>query len=165
MGFDFIVIMPLLPSHSGFSFVFLWMWGIFFGEFQCLPLDDCSAVSCDSGALTRGSEHMSFYSAILNQSYVSGTLQYSLLWSFRKELAGFICAIGVPYHIWLDFREQSQLYISRLGRRAMVKKMWHHMYYRRDRKRWRSEIASGPGVIPVLSYHLLESKTHLQLVI
>ena len=44
------------------------MWGIFFGEFQCLPVDDCSAVSCDSGALTRGSERMSFYSAILNQS-------------------------------------------------------------------------------------------------
>ena len=27
--------------------------GYFFGEFQCLPADDCSAVSCDSGALTR----------------------------------------------------------------------------------------------------------------
>ena len=46
----------------------LWMWGIFFGEFQCLPVDDCSAVTCDSGALTRGSERTSFYSAILNQS-------------------------------------------------------------------------------------------------
>ena len=30
--------------------------------------DDCSAVSCDSSALARGSEHTSFYSAILNQS-------------------------------------------------------------------------------------------------
>ena len=37
------------------------MWGIFFGEFQCLPVDDCSAVSCDSGALARGSEHMSLH--------------------------------------------------------------------------------------------------------
>ena len=46
-----------------------WMWGIFFGEFQCLPVDDCSAVSCDSGALTRGSEHTSFYSTVLNQSW------------------------------------------------------------------------------------------------
>ena len=46
----------------------LWIWGIFFGEFQCLPVDDCPAVSCDSGALARGSEHTSFYSAILNQS-------------------------------------------------------------------------------------------------
>ena len=63
MGFDFIVIAPLLPSHCGFSFVF--GRGVFFGEFQCLPVDDSSAVSCDSGALTRGSEPTSFYSAIL----------------------------------------------------------------------------------------------------
>ena len=40
----------------------------FFGDLQCLPVDDCSAVSCDSGALARGSECMSFYFAILNQS-------------------------------------------------------------------------------------------------
>ena len=46
----------------------LWMWGIFFGEFQCLPVDDCSAVSCDFSALAGGSECTSFYSAILNQS-------------------------------------------------------------------------------------------------
>ena len=39
-----------------------------FGVFQCLPVDDCSAVSCDSGVLARGSESTSFYSAILNQS-------------------------------------------------------------------------------------------------
>ena len=45
----------------------LWMWGIFFGEFQCLPVNDCPAVSFDSGVLTRGSESTS-YSAILNQS-------------------------------------------------------------------------------------------------
>ena len=42
-----------------------WMWGIFFGEFQCLPVDDCPAASCDSGVLTRGSESTSFCSAIL----------------------------------------------------------------------------------------------------
>ena len=41
------------------------MWGIFFGEFQCLPVDDCPAASRDSGVLARGSESMSFYSAIL----------------------------------------------------------------------------------------------------
>ena len=40
------------------------MLGIFFGEFQCLPVDDSSAVSCDSGVLARRSESMSFYSAI-----------------------------------------------------------------------------------------------------
>ena len=41
------------------------MWGIFFGEFQCLPVDDFPAASCDSGVLVRGSESTSFYSAIL----------------------------------------------------------------------------------------------------
>ena len=38
----------------------LWMWGIFFGEFQCLPVDDCPATHCDSGVLARGSESISF---------------------------------------------------------------------------------------------------------
>ena len=66
MGFDFIVIAPLLPSHCGFSFVF--GCGVSFLLFQCLPVDDCSAVSCDVGALARGSEHKSFSSAILNES-------------------------------------------------------------------------------------------------
>ena len=41
---------------------------MFFREFQCLPVDDCSAVGCDSSPLARGSERTSFYSAILNQS-------------------------------------------------------------------------------------------------
>ena len=54
------------PSISLRRLLFLCVWGIFFGEFQCLPVDHCSAVSCDSGALARGSEHTSFYSAILN---------------------------------------------------------------------------------------------------
>ena len=49
----------------------LWMWGIFFGEFQFLPVNDCSAVNCDSGVLTRESESTYFYSAILNQSLLS----------------------------------------------------------------------------------------------
>ena len=43
------------PTISLWLLLYLWMWGIFFGEFQCLPVNDCSAVSCDSGALTRGS--------------------------------------------------------------------------------------------------------------
>ena len=56
------------PTVSLWLLLCLWMWGIFFSEFQCLPVNDCSAVSCDSGVLTRGSECTSFYSAILNQS-------------------------------------------------------------------------------------------------
>ena len=86
MGFDFIVIVPLLPSHCGFSFC-LWIWGIFFGEFQCLPVEDCSAVSCDSSALTRGSESTSFYFTILNKS-VTGVFPHNVqclqkpIWTF-----------------------------------------------------------------------------------
>ena len=64
-----------------------WMWGIFFGEFQCPPVDDCSAVSYISGVLARGSERTSFYSAILTQS-----LDHSYflscnwaLWFLREE--------------------------------------------------------------------------------
>ena len=53
------------PAVSLWLLLCLWMWAIFFHEFQCLPVDDCSAVSCDSGVLARGSESMSFYSTIL----------------------------------------------------------------------------------------------------
>ena len=42
------------PTVSLWLLLCLWMWGIFFGEFKCLPVDDCSAVSCDSSALARG---------------------------------------------------------------------------------------------------------------
>ena len=58
------------PAISLWLLLFLWMWGIFFGEFQCLPVKDCSALSCDSAVLARGSESMSFYSSILNQPLV-----------------------------------------------------------------------------------------------
>ena len=56
------------PTISLWLFLCLGMRGIFFGEFPCLPVDDCSAFSCDSGVLARGSESTSFYSTILNQS-------------------------------------------------------------------------------------------------
>ena len=42
------------PTVSLWLLPCLWMWGIFFGEFQCLPVDDCSAVSCDSVLLQEG---------------------------------------------------------------------------------------------------------------
>ena len=53
------------PTVSLWLLLCLWMWGIYFGEFQCLPVNDCPAASCDYGVLTRGSESTSFYSAIL----------------------------------------------------------------------------------------------------
>ena len=54
------------PTISLWLLLCLWMWGIFIGEFQCLPVNDCSAVSYDSSALARGSESMSFYSTIFS---------------------------------------------------------------------------------------------------
>ena len=56
------------PTISLWLLLCLWMWGIFFSEFQCLPVDDCPAATYDSGVLTRGSESVSFYSAILVQA-------------------------------------------------------------------------------------------------
>ena len=53
------------PTVSLWLLLCLWMWGVFFGEFQCLPVDDCPAASCDSCVLARGSESTSFYSAVL----------------------------------------------------------------------------------------------------
>ena len=66
MGFNFIVIVPLLTSQSGFFFVF--GCGIsFFGGFQYWLVNGCTATNCNFGALTEGDECPSFYSAILNQ--------------------------------------------------------------------------------------------------
>ena len=66
MGFYFIMIVPLLPSHCSFFFVFGHAVS-FFGGFQCPPINGCSAASCNFGALPGGDEHTSFYSTILNK--------------------------------------------------------------------------------------------------
>ena len=50
IGFDIIVIVPLLLFCCGFSFV-LGCGVSFFGGFQCLPVDGCSMASCSFGAL------------------------------------------------------------------------------------------------------------------
>ena len=69
MGFDFIVIAPLLPSCCGFFFVF--GCGLsFFGGFQHPPVDGRAAAGSDFGALGDGNECPSFYSIILNQNTV-----------------------------------------------------------------------------------------------
>ena len=80
------------PTISLWLLLCLCMWGVFFGEFLCLPVDDCSAISCDSGALARGSKRMSFYSTILNQSLI---IQYYYL----KFLSSFIL-VGVYFLIF-----------------------------------------------------------------
>ena len=70
------------PTISLWLLLRLWMWGIFFGEFQCLPVDDCPAASCDSGVLARGSESMPFYSAILGSIPTCKILK----WSYSAQL-------------------------------------------------------------------------------
>ena len=68
------------PTVSLWLLLCLWMWGIFFGEFLCPPVNDCPAVSCDSGVLARGSDSTSFYSDILY-----GSLSFSICYG-----AGFV---------------------------------------------------------------------------
>ena len=69
------------PTISLWLLLCLWMWRIFFGEFQCLPVDDCPAASCDSGVLTRGSGSSSFYSTILINLFLHDSLLMLLLGS------------------------------------------------------------------------------------
>ena len=72
MGFDFILIVPLLPSHCDF---FAFGCGVsFFGGFQHLPVDGGSTASCNFAALAGGDEHTPFYSAILNRKPCDGIL-------------------------------------------------------------------------------------------
>ena len=66
MGFDFIVVAPLLWSCGSFSFVFE-RGASFFGGFQHPPVNGYSTASCDFRALS-GIECMFFYSTILKQS-------------------------------------------------------------------------------------------------
>ena len=83
------------PTVSLWLLLCLWMWGIFFGEFQCLPVDDRLAVSCDSDVLARGSESTYFYSAILtnlcivilNPSYKSWDIQTVWSWGIWEPLS------------------------------------------------------------------------------
>ena len=60
MGFDYIMIAPLLPSHCSFSFVF-WHRVSFFSGFQYSAVNGGSTATCDLGDLT-GDKHVSFSS-------------------------------------------------------------------------------------------------------
>ena len=61
IGFYFIVIVPLLLFHCGFSFV-LGCGVSFFAGFQCLPVDGCSTARCNFGPLK---EDIMVYSHVL----------------------------------------------------------------------------------------------------
>ena len=87
MRLDFIMIVTILLSRCGFSFVF--GRGVsFFGRFQHLPVDDSSTATCDFGVVAREDECMSFHSAILNQS--------SRIWLFTVILKAFLSIILWP---------------------------------------------------------------------
>ena len=59
----------LCPSYhlSAASSLFLDVGYLFFGRFQCPPVDGCSIDSCDFAVFTGGNEHTFFYSTILKQ--------------------------------------------------------------------------------------------------
>ena len=91
------------PPISLWLLLSLWMWGIFFGEFQCLPVNDCLAVSCDSSALARGSERTSFYFSILHSlpcpvPVLEKTILYTL--SCLGTLIKNQLAINIWVHFW-----------------------------------------------------------------
>jgi len=69
MGFDFLMIAPIRPSHYGFFFVFGCEVS-FFGEFQHLPANGCSIASCSFDALGGGDEHMSFYHHLELEAFI-----------------------------------------------------------------------------------------------
>ena len=80
MEFEFIMIAPLLRYCCSFFFVF--GCGVsFFGGFQHTPVDGCSTVSCDFGALAGEDEPTSFYSIILNQKPPITSLKLFALYS------------------------------------------------------------------------------------
>ena len=72
MGFDFIMIAPLLPSCCGFFFFFGYEVSFFFfflmssSDFLSIILQQIVGIL---GAFTGADEHMTFYSAILNWQF------------------------------------------------------------------------------------------------
>ena len=82
------------PTISLRLLLCLCMWGIFFGEFQCLPVDDCSSVSCDSSDLSRGSERTSLYSTFYGVVFLPISellLIMDCIFSFFPYLINFMC--------------------------------------------------------------------------
>ena len=109
------------PTISLWLLLCLWMQGIFLSEFQCLPVLDCSAVRCDSGSLTRWSECMSFYSAILNKS-----LQ-RLKVSAEEAASLFFHNFTIPIFVLLPNSEMPRVKNS--------EKLFCHKTYLRDEKK------------------------------
>ena len=92
MGFDFIVIMPLLPSQCSFFFVF--GWGVsFFGGLQCPPVDDGSTASFHFGALAGGDGCTSFYCTILK--WKTQHILFTQLFFMKVEPGGWLSFLAL----------------------------------------------------------------------
>ena len=110
------------PTISLWRLLCLWMWGIFFGLFQCLPVKDCSAVSYDSGPLARGSWMASFFQEICPRRtevewiilpwIVFATSDKSNTYKLRK-IQGSIKSID-----WLQTSEDMNMTISLVRKRS-----------------------------------------------
>ena len=107
MGFDFIIIMPLLPSCYGF---FVFGCGVSsFGGFQHPLFDGCSTASCNCDALTGGDGCMSVYYFNLNlkpqvKVLRGGTaLLYSQKWNICvSDLSDYILYVLFSFAILLN---------------------------------------------------------------
>ena len=83
-GSDFIMTVPLLPSHCGFFIAFGHAVS-FIGVFQNLPVDGCSIASCNFDALAGRDERTSFYSAILNQKPREMSFNFIAAVNFHRD--------------------------------------------------------------------------------
>ena len=104
IGFDFIMIAPLLPSPCSFFFI-LGCGVSFFSGSQCPPVYSCSTARCDFGDLAGEDEHTAFYSTILNQSHRSySSLRcsvFSLQWLPLLQSTGSRCMDLSSCNMWV----------------------------------------------------------------
>ena len=114
------------PTISLWLLLCLWLWGIFFGEFQCLPVDDFPAVSCDSGTLTRGVSQIFFEHLLWAEQCVA--TGETMMNNFESQTCSFAqlfsrqdpCISGTFHWVWLkgspinigSSRSISQIYSS-----------------------------------------------------
>lgn len=94
MGFAFILIVSLLPSHCSFLFVF-GHGASFFGRFQRPPIDGCSSASCDFSTLT-GDECMSLLLCRLEPEALQIKRQQSFLQGYLPGLLNYTSSQHVP---------------------------------------------------------------------
>ena len=96
MGFEFITVVPLLPSRCGF-FIFGYRVSCF-GRFQHFIVNGCSAVSCAFGVfIRRGQARVLLFShlEIISHSHLTETQRHTEEWdSFTGGKKGE--ASGMP---------------------------------------------------------------------